>query len=61
MYVGGTVCDIESVSDTKIICTTSAKPQSEKKYPGGRGMRIEGLTAASSEDFNSYDASGMIH
>ena len=42
MMVGGTPCEVHSVTDTEIQCTTAAESSAaETTYSGGRGMVVE--------------------
>ncbi|XP_024153621.1 PKHD1 like 1, tandem duplicate 1 isoform X2 [Oryzias melastigma] len=44
VLVGGLPCEVQSVSDDKILCRTAAhqmKSDNTKLYPGGRGLKME--------------------
>uniref|UniRef100_A0A3P9KTK4 Polycystic kidney and hepatic disease 1 (autosomal recessive)-like 1 n=1 Tax=Oryzias latipes TaxID=8090 RepID=A0A3P9KTK4_ORYLA len=44
VLVGGLPCEVQSVSDDRIICRTAAqqmKTDNRKVYPGGRGLKVE--------------------
>lgn len=32
--IGGNPCDVKSIEPTEVICTTRAKPENQKFYPG---------------------------
>uniref|UniRef100_A0A667X934 PKHD1 like 1, tandem duplicate 2 n=1 Tax=Myripristis murdjan TaxID=586833 RepID=A0A667X934_9TELE len=61
VLVGGRHCEIQSVSDDRIICKTAAQPMSNMTgYPGGRGLTVEfwnDTRPRSLEEIMSYNES----